>query len=52
MNTLDTSWPEDVEAALNALPAGHAFSVPDVLFAKIADEDREEWQEKFAGTRD
>ncbi len=52
MNTLDTSWPEDVEAALNALPAGHAFSVPDVLFAKIADEDREEWQEKFAGARD
>ncbi len=52
MNTLDTSWPQDVEAALNALPAGHAFSVPDVLFAKIADEDREEWQEKFAGTRD
>ncbi len=52
MNTLDTSWPEDVEAAMNALPAGHAFSVPDVLFAKIADEDREEWQEKFAGTRD
>ncbi len=52
MNTLDTSWPEDVEAALNALPAGHAFSVPDVLFTKIADEDREEWQEKFAGTRD
>ncbi|WP_419739758.1 methionine--tRNA ligase [Ruegeria sp.] len=52
MNTLDTSWPEDVEAALNALPAGHAFSVPDVLFAKIADEDRDEWQEKFAGTRD
>jgi len=52
MNTLDTSWPEDVEAALNALPAGHAFSVPDVLFAKIADEDREEWQAKFAGTRD
>ncbi len=52
MNTLDTSWPEDVEAALNALPAGHAFSVPDVLFAKIADEDREKWQEKFAGTRD
>ncbi len=52
MNTLDTSWPEDVEAALNALPAGHEFSVPDVLFAKIADEDREDWQEKFAGTRD
>ena len=38
MNTLDTSWPDDVAAALNALPAGHEFTVPDVLFAKITDE--------------
>ena len=52
MNTLDTSWPDDVAVALNALPSGHDFTVPDVLFAKIADEQREEWQEKFAGTRD
>ena len=51
MNTLDTSWPDDVEAALGALPAGHEFTVPEVLFAKIADEQREDWQEKFAGTR-
>ncbi|WP_171129105.1 methionine--tRNA ligase [Ruegeria sp. HKCCA5014] len=51
MNTLDTSWPNDVEAALGALPAGHEFTVPEVLFAKIADEQREGWQEKFAGTR-
>ncbi|WP_166416667.1 methionine--tRNA ligase [Cochlodiniinecator piscidefendens] len=52
MKTGDTSWPDDVEAALNALPAGHAFSVPEVLFAKISDENREEWQERFAGVRD
>ena len=52
MNTLDTSWPEDVEAALTALPPGHAFTVPDVLFAKITDEQREDWQSRFAGTRD
>ena len=52
MNTLDTSWPDDVEAAVNALPAGHAFTVPDVLFAKITDEQREDWAERFAGTRD
>ena len=52
MNTLDTGWPDDVAAALNALPAGHAFSVPDVLFAKITDEQREDWQNRFAGTRD
>ncbi|MDU8928715.1 methionine--tRNA ligase [Alisedimentitalea sp. MJ-SS2] len=52
MNTLDTEWPGDVAAALSALPAGHAFSVPDNLFAKITDEQREEWQERFAGVRD
>ena len=51
MNTLDTGWPDDMEAALGALPEGHAFTVPDVLFAKISDEEREEWQARFAGTR-
>jgi methionyl-tRNA synthetase len=52
MNTLDMIWPDDVEAALQALPAGHEFSVPEVSFAKISDEDREAWAEKFAGVRD
>ena len=52
MNTLDMEWPSDVESALNALPVGHEFSVPDVLFAKITDDQRDEWQERFAGTRD
>ena len=51
MNTLDTDWPKDVETALTALPTGHAFSVPDVLFKKITDEEREDWQTRFAGTR-
>jgi len=45
-------WPEDVEAALSALPAGHAFTVPDNLFRKITDEEREDWQTRFAGVRD
>ncbi len=52
MNCDDDSWPEDVTAALSHLPAGHAFDVPEVLFAKITDEDREGWQERFSGTRD
>ena len=30
---------------------GHAFTVPDNLFAKITDEQREEWTERFKGTR-
>ena len=51
MNTLDTEWPGDMTAALTALPAGHGFTVPDVLFQKIADEDREDWQTRFSGTR-
>ena len=45
-------WPTDVNAALHALPAGHPFTVPEVLFAKISDEDREAWEVRFAGTRD
>ncbi len=51
MKTDDTSWPGDVRAALSFLPAGHAFDVPDNLFRKIADEEREDWQQRFAGTR-
>ncbi len=51
MNTLDTDWPSDMKAALTALPDGHAFAVPDVLFAKISDEDRENWQARFVGQR-
>ncbi|MBO9401992.1 methionine--tRNA ligase [Shimia sp. R9_1] len=52
MQTEDTSWPEDVAAALDTLAAGHAFTVPDVTFRKVSDEEREEWQEKFAGKRE
>ncbi|MEL6700196.1 MAG: methionine--tRNA ligase, partial [Pseudomonadota bacterium] len=51
MNTLDTEWPTDMADALTALPEGHAFTVPDNLFAKITDEEREDWQTRFAGVR-
>lgn len=51
MNCDDTSWPDDVATALNILPAGHAFTVPEVLFAKISDEDRDTWQARFLGAR-
>ena len=46
-----TVWPDDLEAALSALSPGAAFRVPDVLFAKISDEAREDWQARFSGTR-
>jgi len=47
----DWAWPGEVDQALTALPAGHAFSVPEVLFAKIADESRADWAQRFAGRR-
>jgi len=51
MGAPGAGWPDDVPAALAALPAGHGFDVPEVLFAKIADADREDWQARFAGLR-
>ncbi|PRX38269.1 methionyl-tRNA synthetase [Meinhardsimonia xiamenensis] len=47
----EAGWPEAVGTALGALPPGHAFAVPDNLFRKIADEEREEWQARFSGRR-
>ncbi|MCD9148597.1 methionine--tRNA ligase [Pseudophaeobacter flagellatus] len=52
LNCTDNSWPSDIETALAALPAGHGFTVPENLFAKITDEEREDWQARFAGSRD
>jgi methionyl-tRNA synthetase len=51
MGTDNREWPEDEAHALAALSAGHAFTVPEVLFAKITDENREDWQTRFAGVR-
>ncbi|MGR3540632.1 MAG: methionine--tRNA ligase [Hasllibacter sp.] len=47
----DGAWPAGAAEALRTLPAGHAFEVPDNLFAKIDDAAREGWQERFAGAR-
>ena len=52
MGCEDWSWPEDLGAALSVLPAGHGFAVPENLFRKITDEERAEWQTRFAGKRD
>ncbi|MFV0359048.1 methionine--tRNA ligase [Tropicimonas sp.] len=46
-----TDWPDDMAQALAVLKPGHRFVVPAVLFAKIADEEREDWAERFSGTR-
>ncbi len=51
MGSDNRDWPADIGAALSVLPAGHAFSVPENLFAKIEDAAREDWQGRFAGIR-
>jgi len=47
----DWDWPDDVAAGLNVLPVGHEFAVADVLFEKITDEQRSDWQARFSGVR-
>ena len=48
----DWSWPSDARTALRTLEAGHEFSVPDNLFNKISEEERDAWRERFAGAAD
>ncbi|MEU9793304.1 methionine--tRNA ligase [Streptomyces sparsogenes] len=44
-------WVSQEEAkALASVPAGTAFTVPPVLFAKIGEEDLEAYRERFGGT--
>ena len=47
----DWAWPDDVAQTMAALPAGHGFTVPENLFRKITDEERVDWQQRFAGIR-
>ena len=51
MHTEDDRWPDDIGAALETFAPGHGFSVPEVLFSKITDEAREDWQTRFSGQR-
>lgn len=51
MHAEDASWPTDVASVVIALPEGHTFSVPEVTFRKISDDERAGWQEQFAGVR-
>ena len=51
MDAQNAGWPDDVAQALQALAPGHAFTVPEVMFAKISDEDREAWAARFQGVR-
>jgi methionyl-tRNA synthetase len=49
MASEDAPWPDDAASALAALPPGHAFRTPDVLFRKITDDERAAWASDFAG---
>jgi methionyl-tRNA synthetase len=51
MNVPDAQWLTDARTAMTQLVPGHVFSVPDNLFAKISDDDREEWHKRFSGIR-
>ncbi|MFE0463464.1 methionine--tRNA ligase [Kitasatospora sp. NPDC058965] len=44
----EPGWVSEAEAAaLDFVPAGTAFTVPPVLFAKVTDEDLAAWRERF-----
>jgi len=47
MTAAQIGWPDDVKAALTALPPGTQFETPDVLFTKIDADQIAEWSEKF-----
>ena len=49
LNITDESWPIDVGEALNSLPENLVFEVPEVMFRKITDEERDTWKKKFSG---
>ena len=51
LNCDDWEWPHNVDLALRTLPSKHSFNVPEVLFKKITDDERDAMQEKFSGTQ-
>ena len=51
LNCDNWEWPSNVKEALEILPPGHDFKVPDVLFNKITDADRDLMQERFSGNQ-
>ncbi|MGZ2257549.1 methionine--tRNA ligase [Roseobacter sp. A03A-229] len=51
LNIDATEWPDRPSDFLRQLQPGHTFDVPDVLFAKISDEDSTAWQARFSGLR-
>ena len=48
----DQAWPISIIDAMDKCTEGSTFTVPENLFNKISDENREEWAIKFSGVRD
>lgn len=45
-----TGWPEgDAFDELQALPGGHGFEIPEILFRKLTDDELSAWEARFSG---
>ena len=44
-----STWPEDLDSFLQTVKGGQQFKVPENLFQKITDEERETFAAKFSG---
>lgn len=51
LNVREAVWPEEQSEFLLQLAEGHIFEVPEVLFAKVTDEECEDWKTRFSGIR-
>lgn len=49
LNLTETDWVTDIRTAMTALPAGHPFTVPDVMFTKVDDDRIAELKDRFGG---
>ena len=45
----DLEWPSNVDEEVLKLSGGQLFKVPELLFKKISDEEREVYKRKFSG---
>jgi methionyl-tRNA synthetase len=49
LNLSNENWPNNISEALDSIPENAAFEVPEVMFTKITDEQRESCKEQFSG---
>jgi methionyl-tRNA synthetase len=51
MGSQDWTWPDALPETMRHLAPGARFEVPENLFRKVTDEERADWQTRFAGRR-